>query len=149
MAPSNRYFLFIGILVPFFTLVGAVRPGLFPIDALLRCGRARKSKGEMDAKGAPGGGADGGKGGAAVAPAAEPSAGRSIADLVDVACAGAGGIPESQRAFAVKMITGLGFADEGAFRAEARYLDWARHMPGFPCRVELCLKKFFDGEAAS
>ena len=77
--------------------------------------------------------------------AIEPRTERSIAALVDAACADAGeGIAASQKAFAVKMIEGLGYAGEAGFVQEAPKLDWGRHMPGFPCRVELCLKNFLN-----
>ena len=73
------------------------------------------------------------------------AASRSIAELVDAACEGANGIPESQRAFAAKMISGMGFETEKDFAREFRFVDWARHMAGFPARVECCLKMHFEG----
>ena len=74
---------------------------------------------------------------------ADGSADRSIAALVDAACAGADGVSASQREFAAKMISGLGYATEAAFAREVGQLDWGRHCPGFPCRVELLLKLHF------
>ena len=70
---------------------------------------------------------------------------RSIAELVAAACEGASGIPESQREFAAKMISGMGFETEKDFAREFRFVDWARHMAGFPARVECCLKMHFEG----
>ena len=75
----------------------------------------------------------------------DAAASRSIVELVDAACEGANGIPESQRAFATKMISGMGFETEKDFAREFRFVDWARHMAGFPARVEYCLKMHFEG----
>jgi len=69
---------------------------------------------------------------------------RSIAALVDSVCHGKEGISAAQREFATKMIVGLGFTDEIALENEIAFLDFARHMPGFPCRVELNLKRYFQ-----
>ena len=60
------------------------------------------------------------------------------------ACAGADGVSPAQKDFATRMLTGLGYANEAAFACEVAHLDWARHMPGFPCRVELLLKLHFE-----
>ena len=139
MAPANRFMLTFSIAIPVLTLVHSAGA----LDKLLCRGRkknkASKTKDGGEAQ------KDGGSGGAAVAPAGAGAApgDRSIAELVDAACAGAEGIAASQREFAAKMIDGLGFANERAFAQEVAFLDWARHMPGFPCRVELCLKKYF------
>jgi len=75
----------------------------------------------------------------------DAAASRSIAELVAAACEGASGIPESQREFAAKMISGMGFETEKDFAREFRFVDWARHMAGFPARVECCLKMHFEG----
>ena len=106
--------------------------GLVPVGFMVRL-RLKRKGGQVGAGGATPG----------VSP--EGGGGRSIAALVDAACADAGeGIAASQKAFAVKMIEGLGYAGEAGFVQEAPKLDWGRHMPGFPCRVELCLKNYLD-----
>ena len=60
--------------------------------------------------------------------------------------AGKVGVKPSQRDFAVKMITSLGFQTEADFRDVFYFIDWQRMMPAFPALVELHLKKYFTVE---
>ena len=88
-------------------------------------------------------------GDAVVAPSASASGGdpgRSIEALVAAVTAGKVGVKPSQRDFAVKMITSLGFQTEADFRDVFYFIDWQRMMPAFPALVELHLKKYFTVE---
>ena len=145
--PMHKYANQFGIimLIPLGIMVPTLSFGLF-----------RKTKVYLRLKREAGGGGGAIAGGAAVyitTPAEESGADaaaaaaygtRSIEALVNFVTDGQAGITPSQRDFSAKMIAGLGYATEADLAAEFRYIEWGRHMPGFPARVEFRLKMYFD-----
>ena len=69
---------------------------------------------------------------------------RSVEALVDAVADGKGGVTAAQRRDAAEMLAGLGLATEAELAAVVAHVDWARHLPGFPVRVELELKRHFS-----